>query len=107
MNVIIKATQSFSQYLKDRYPEISIENTGTVTEDKYNAFFTMKPGDILISLLIAYSPQITDAIKDYVVSKKQNVIVTFDLEQYKITPRNVYEMMPIIKEEIEDNKHNK
>lgn len=99
MNVQITATANFKNYLKTSYPGITIKESEVVVQGSYNAFFSMKPGDILISIIITYSPMMFNAINDYVTQTNQKIVVTTDEEQYEITPQNIKTIIPMIKNE--------
>ena len=55
MNAKILTTENFKKYLEENYSDIVIPEPEVVKDGSYNAFFSMKPGDVLISILISNS----------------------------------------------------
>lgn len=108
MDIRIKASYNFKQVLEKYNGEIMIKKIEEIPYDNtYNANFNGSAlshnfvFNISINLAISvFAPFITDAIKDYINTNHETVVVTTTEEQYIITPSNVDKLTPILNSDL-------
>lgn len=98
MELTIKASQNFEEFIKKYDSKITVTKSGQVNNDiEYNSKLSEYAAQVFISLAVSVvSPFITDAIKDYVKTNNEEVVVITENEQYIVTPTNVDEISPIL-----------
>jgi hypothetical protein len=102
MELTIKASQNFEEFLKKYDSQITVTKSEQVCDDvEYNSKLAEYAGQVFISLAVSVvSPFITDAIKDYVETNNEEVVVITENEQYIISPTNVKDISPLLHNDV-------
>lgn len=102
MDLKIKASENFLQVLEKYSDKITVKKKEEVSGDgTYNADFKNLALNLSLNLVISvFAPFITDAIKEYVNTTNESIVVTTADEKYHITPSNVNELTLILHKEI-------
>lgn len=102
MELKIKASKNFEEFIKKYESQITVvESEETDNDPEYNSKLTDVAGQFFIGLVVSViSPFITDAIKDYIETNNEEIVVTTENEQYIITPSNVKEIFPVLHNDV-------
>lgn len=103
MELKIKATREFENFILKYNSQITLLKSEEINESsEYNSRLTDMAGQIGISLFVSViSPFITEAIRDYVESTHEEIVVKTENEQYVINQSNVKEIFPVLHSDIE------
>lgn len=100
MELNIKASKEFEEFLMQHEALGKVEKREEIKdENDFNSKFSKS--QIVLNIVISvFSPFITDAIRDYIETTKQEVVVTTETEQYVITPTNVKDLIPLLHDDL-------
>lgn len=102
MELKIKAPQEFEEFIRKYDSQISVKKSDGDSNDlEYNSKLSEYASQVFIGLVVSVvSPFITDAIKEFVENKNEEIVVTTENEQYIITPSNVKEILPLLHDDV-------